>query len=72
MDQLAWLAIPVVAVVLAIAWVAWAGRTRPPADTHETVEGYRRFTAALDSAARSGRVEEPASTDDDPDPGARR
>ena len=69
MDQLAWLAIPVVAVVLAIAWVAWAGRARPPADTHETVEGYRRFTAALDSAARR---DEPARPDDDENDGGRR
>ena len=71
MDQLAWLAIPVVAVVLAIAWVGWAGRTRPPADTHETVEGYRRFTAALDSAARRERAE-PPHPDDEPDDGGRR
>ncbi|NHC45641.1 hypothetical protein [Motilibacter aurantiacus] len=72
MNQLAWLAIPVVAVVLAIAWVAWAGRTRPPADAHDTVEGYRRFTAALDSAARAGRVEEQAGPDDQPEGGRAR
>jgi hypothetical protein len=47
MSALAWLAIPVVALVLAVAWVAWAGRERPRADTHETVEAHERFKAAF-------------------------
>lgn len=49
MSALVWLTIPVVALLLAMLWVAWASRTRPRADTHETVEAHRRFRAAFDS-----------------------
>lgn len=49
MSALAWLAIPVVALVLAVLWVAWASRTRPRADTHETVEAHQRFRDAFES-----------------------
>jgi hypothetical protein len=57
MSALAWLAIPVVALVLAMAWVAWAGRERPRADTHDTVLAHERFKAAFERPAhrRSGR-----------------
>lgn len=48
MSALAWLAIPVVALVLAVAWVAWASRERPRADTHETVLAHERFKAAFE------------------------
>lgn len=51
MTSLAWLAIPVVAVVLAIAYVSWVGRTRRPPDAADTVERYARFQAALGQAA---------------------
>ena len=50
MTSLAWLAIPVVAVVLAVALVAWVGRTRRPADVAHTVRSYARFQAALGQA----------------------
>jgi hypothetical protein len=49
MTALAWLAIPVVALVLAVLWVMWASRERPRADTHETVEEHERFKRAFDS-----------------------
>jgi hypothetical protein len=49
MSSLVWLTIPLVALLLATAWVAWASRPRPRADTHETVEAHRRFRAAFDS-----------------------
>lgn len=56
MTALAWLAIPVVALVLAVAWVAWASRERPRADTHETVEEHQRFKNAFETdRMRSGR-----------------
>lgn len=45
---LAWLTIPLVALVLALLWVAWATRTRPRADTHETMAEHRRFRAAFE------------------------
>lgn len=48
MDALVWLAIPAVALVLAVLWVAWTSRTRPRADTHETVEAHERFRAAFE------------------------
>jgi hypothetical protein len=38
----------VVAVVLAVLWVAWSSRSRPRADTHETLEEHRRFRAAFE------------------------
>lgn len=49
MSALVWLTIPVVALLLATVWVAWASRTRPRADTHETVEAHRRFRAAFEN-----------------------
>jgi hypothetical protein len=52
MSALAWLAIPVVAVVLAVLWVMWATRTRPPVDVHDSLEEHERFKAAFDR--RSG------------------
>lgn len=48
MSALAWLAIPVVALVLAVAWVAWAGRERPRADIHDTLLAHERFKAAFE------------------------
>jgi hypothetical protein len=54
-----WLAIPLVALVLALLWVAWTSRTRPRADTHETLEEHARFKAAMDPK-RYGR---PGPTD---------
>ncbi len=56
MSALAWLAIPVVALLLAVAWVKWASRERPRADTHETVEEHERFKAAFESPTERGRV----------------
>lgn len=59
MDALAWLAIPAAALVLALLWVTWTSRSRPRADTHETVEAHERFRAAFThrpAADRPGRV----------------
>ncbi len=53
MSALVWLTIPVGALLLALLWVAWATRTRPRADTHDTVAAHRRFQAAFDTH-RSG------------------
>lgn len=47
MGAMAWLGIPVVATGIAIAWVAWTGRKRPPADPNDTVADYERFKAAM-------------------------
>lgn len=56
MSALVWLTIPVVALVLAMLWVAWASRTPPRADVHETVEAHRRFVAALDAHPAARRI----------------
>jgi hypothetical protein len=47
-SSLVWLAIPLVALLLAVLWVIWTSRTRPRADTHETLEEHARFKAAFD------------------------
>lgn len=47
MSALVWLTIPAAALVLGVLWVVWASRTRPRADTHETVEAHERFRAAF-------------------------
>jgi hypothetical protein len=48
MSALAWLAIPLVALVLAVLWVTWASRERPRVDPHESVGEHERFKAAFD------------------------
>jgi hypothetical protein len=48
-SSLVWLTIPVAALVLAIVWVLWTSRTRPRADTHETLAEHDRFKAAFDA-----------------------
>ena len=46
---LAWL-LPVPAATLgAIAWNAWSGRDRGPADVADTIAAHQRFRAALSS-----------------------
>jgi HAMP domain-containing protein len=54
MTALAWLAIPVVALALAVLWVLWASRERPRAETHETMQEHERFKAAFDPEQRRG------------------
>ena len=55
MSALVWLTIPVGALLLALVWVAWASRTPPRADTHETLEEHARFKAAFDPDRREPR-----------------
>lgn len=55
MSALAWLAIPLVAMLLAVIWVLWASRARPPADPHDTVEDYQRFKAVFDPERHGSR-----------------
>jgi len=54
MSPLVWLAVPVVALVLATLWVGWTSRPRPRADTHETVQAHQRFVAAFEGRRTSG------------------
>ena len=61
-DWLAWLLPVPLATLAAIAWTAWAGRTRGPAGASETVAEHERFRRALGEAvaprdsSSSGRV----------------
>ena len=48
MDALLWLAIPIVALLLALLYVVWASRPKPPADPQDTMEGYARFRDAME------------------------
>jgi len=54
MSPLAWLAVPVAALVLATLWVGWTSRPRPRADTHETVQAHQRFVAAFERRRTPG------------------
>jgi hypothetical protein len=49
---LAWLAIPLVALLLAIGWATWAGRPRGPADPVDSVAAHHRFVEALERSRR--------------------
>jgi hypothetical protein len=51
-SSLVWLAIPLVALVLATLWAVWASRSRPRADTHETLEERAKFKAVFDRHRR--------------------
>ncbi|MGN6090523.1 MAG: hypothetical protein ACTHMZ_12345 [Actinomycetes bacterium] len=48
MEVIVWWTIPLVATVLALVWVFWVSRPRPPEDLHESLESYERFKAALE------------------------
>jgi hypothetical protein len=53
-EILAWLAVPFAVLVIALLWLAWTGRTKAPADMHETVADFARFRAALDGRPDPG------------------
>ena len=60
-----WLSPVIVAPLLAVAWIAWAGRPRRPEEARSTVEEYDRFRAALGEhpaeERRDGRADPRAS-----------
>lgn len=62
-SALAWLSVPIVATLGAIAWTRWASRPRRPEGVVESVENYRRLRAAMDPASsavrRRGRRQPP-------------
>jgi hypothetical protein len=64
MDAMLWWLIPITATLLAVAWVSWNGRTRRPADPHDTLAAHRRFTEALASPAPEDPTEGAEQTDD--------
>ena len=47
MQAFIWWSVPLVAFVLAIAWVSVANRERPPVDPHDSVAEHERFREAM-------------------------
>jgi hypothetical protein len=47
MQAIIWWSVPLVAFVLAIAWVSVANRERPPVDPHDSVAEHQRFREAM-------------------------
>jgi hypothetical protein len=43
-----WWLIPLAATVLAIGWVTWINRARPPAKTHDSLREHERFKQAME------------------------
>jgi hypothetical protein len=66
MEAMAWWLIPIVATLLAVAWVTWRARPRRPADAHESLAAHRRFTEALSPPAdqQATRPQDAEETDD--------
>jgi hypothetical protein len=58
-EAIAWWAIPIGATLLAVAWVSFVSRPKPPADPHDSVEDYRRFRSALGGTRDVPRDERP-------------
>ena len=50
-----WLSPVIVAPLLAVLWITWAGRPKGPEEARETVQQYDRFRAAL----KDGKPDEP-------------
>lgn len=58
---LAWLLPVPAATLVAIAWNAWAGRVRGPADVADTIAAHERFRAALCAPVHPAATDGPAS-----------
>lgn len=52
----AWWAIPLLATLTAMAWVAWAGsRSSSSGSVHDSTRRYERFRAAMEKDRQAGR-----------------
>ncbi len=68
MEVLGWLLIPVVALVLGLAYVAWRSRDPRPADAEQGMEELARFREAMEKPLPPLRPEGPGTaTPDDVD-----
>jgi hypothetical protein len=71
MGAMVWWLIPLVATVLAIAWLTWWNRPRPPADTHDSLQEHERFKQAMDKQTsqqpKPRGTREPRTPPDDQD-----
>lgn len=54
MAALAWLLIPLAAILLGVAWTAWATRRRRRVGDVAGVAGYQRFREAMERARQDG------------------
>ena len=54
-----WLSLPVVAPMVAVAWLSWRARPKGPVAASETVEEYDRFKAALTSPLPASSLPHP-------------
>ena len=61
MTVLYWLVVPLVVTALAAAWVAFAHRTRPPADPRDSMAEHQRFRQAMERPAPPLRQQAPSS-----------
>lgn len=48
MQALAWWLIPIVATLVAVGWLSFRARPRPPVDPHDSLEERARFRAAME------------------------
>lgn len=62
-----WWLIPLAAFVLAVVWVTWVNRPRPPADPHDTLREHERFKRAMERRTRRPDDGGPARPDAGPD-----
>jgi hypothetical protein len=53
-SALAWWLVPAVATILAVLWVSWHTRTRPPQNTHDALAARERFRQAMERAQSAG------------------
>lgn len=66
MQALAWWLIPIVATVLAVVWLSFRARPRPPVDAHDSMEERERFRAAMERPlAPPRRTPRPGETEQD-------
>ena len=63
MIVLAWLAVPIGATILAIAWTHWTSRPRRPLETHESVADFEKFRTAMARQPKPGRARRPRVRD---------
>jgi hypothetical protein len=63
-----WWLIPLVATAVAVGWVVWVSRPRPPADTHDSLAEHEKFRRAMDRRTRRAPADQIDDTDDDRTP----
>jgi hypothetical protein len=52
MSAIAWWIIPALATLLAIVYVSWRSRPRPPEDTHDAIQAREAFKRVIEDDLR--------------------